>query len=209
MPAKGTVPDETGKPLSTALSALQQLGLVVKVNQTSVAPVGGAPNTVLTQTPPGGTQSHVGAKVVLTVLSQGATFPLPDVRGQSPLQAATTLGQNGLSVSSTTTGCSNTVAQGLVLRTIPAAGQPVASGASVGLVTSSGVCQVYVANVIGQTPAEASSTLSAQGLNLGQVTDALPTDCLTPGTSGQIISQNPGPGISVPYDSSVDVTVCP
>ncbi len=208
-PAKVTVPDETGKPLSTALSALQQLHLVVTVNQTSVAPVGGAPNTVLSQTPPGGTQTHAGAKVVLTVLSQGATFPLPDVRGQSSLQAAATLGQNGLSVSSTTTGCSNTVAQGLVLRTIPAAGQPVASGSSVELVTSSGVCQVYVANVIGQTPAEASSTLSAQGLNLGQVTDALPTDCLTPGTSGQIISQNPGPGISVPYDSSVDVTVCP
>ena len=208
-PAKVTVPDETGKALSTALSALQQLGFVVTVNQTSTAPAGGAPNTVLSQTPTGGTQFHAGAKVVLTVLSQGATFPLPDVRSDSPLQAAATLGQNGLTVSSTTTGCSNTVAQGLVLRTIPAAGQPVTSGTSVELVTSSGVCQVYVANVIGQTPAEASSTLSAQGLNLGQVTDALPTDCLTPGTSGQIISQNPGPGISVPYDSSVDVTVCP
>ena len=209
-PAVVTVPDETGKALSTALSALQQLGLVVTVNQTSTAPAGGVPNTVLAQTPIGGTSSHVGAKVVLTVLSQGATFPLPDVRGQTPLQAAATLGQNGLSVSSTTTtNCSNTVTQGSVLRTVPAAGQPVASGASIELVTSSGVCQVVVSNVIGQTTAAASTTLSAEGLNLGQVTDALPTDCLTPGTSGQIISQNPGPGISAPYDSSVDVTVCP
>ena len=154
--------------------------------------------------------THVGATVTLTVLSQGAAFTLPNVRGQSQLQAASTLGQYGLSVSATTTtGCSNSVPQGSVLRTVPAAGQPVTAGTTIELVTSSGVCQTVVPNVIGQTTASASTTLSTQGLNLGQVTDALPTDCLTPGTSGQIISQNPGPGIAAPYDSSVDVTVCP
>ncbi len=209
-PAAVTLPDETGKQLPVALNALQQLKLIVKVNQTQTAPVGGIPNTVLNQSPSGGTVTHVGATVTLTVLSQGAAFTLPNVRGQSQLQAASTLGQYGLSVSATTTtGCSNSVPQGSVLRTVPAAGQPVTAGTTIELVTSSGVCQTVVPNVIGQTTASASTTLSTQGLNLGQVTDALPTDCLTPGTSGQIISQNPGPGIAAPYDSSVDVTVCP
>ncbi len=209
-PAAVTLPDETGKQLSVALNTLQQLKLVVKVNQVQTAPPGSIPNTVLTQTPAGGSTSHVGSTVTLTVLSQGAPFTLPDVRGQSQLQAASTLGQYGLSVSpTTTTGCSNTVASGSVLRTVPAAGQSVTAGTTIELVIYSGVCQSVVPNVNGQTTAAASTTLSAQGFNLGQVTDALPTDCLTPGTSGQVISQNPGPGIMAPYDSSVDVTVCP
>ncbi len=209
-PVVVTVPDETGKQLSVALGALQQLGFVVKVDQVQSAPSAGAPNTILTQTPVGGTSSHKGATVTVSVLASGATFPLPDVRGQTTIQAAASLGQYGLSVSSTTSSaCSNTVTTGSVLRTVPAAGQMVAAGTSIELVTSSGVCQVVVPNVIGQTVPAASSTLSAQGLTLGQVTDALPTDCITPGTSGEITSQNPGPGISAPYNSSVDVTVCP
>ena len=209
-PVAVTVPDETGKQLSVALGVFQQLGLTVKVTQVQSAPTAGAPNTVLTQVPVGGTTSHKGATVTLTVLASGATFPLPSVQGQTAVQAASSLGQYGLTVSGTTaSACSNSVATGAVLRTVPAAGQMVSAGSSIELVTSSGVCQVVVPNVIGKTVPEASSTLSSQGLVLGQISDALPTDCLTPGTSGEITSQNPGPGISAPFNSTVDVTVCP
>ena len=209
-PVAVTLPDETGKQLSVALNTLQQLGLTVKVNQVQSAPTAGAPNTVLTQVPVGGTTSHKGATVTLTVLASGATFPLPNVQGQTNLQAASSLGQYGLSVSGTTAvACSNSIATGSVVRTVPAAGQMVSAGSSIELVTSSGVCQVVVPNVIGKTVPEASSNLASQGLVLGQISDALPTDCLTPGTSGQITSQNPGPGIMAPFNSTVDVTVCP
>ena len=146
----------------------------------------------------------------LTVLAPNSSFALPNVRGQTALQAATTLGQYGLSVaSSPQSSCSNTVSQGSVLRTVPAAGSSVQAGASIQLVTSSGYCNVVVPSIIGSTTIDAQTTLSGQGLSLGQVSDAPPASCTAPNSSGTIVTQNPGPGASALYNSSVDVTVCP
>ncbi len=206
-----TVPDTTGQQLSVAESTLQQLGLVPKVVFTQSAPSGGAtPNSVISQNPVGGSSSRTGRTVVLTVLAPNSSFALPNVRGQTQLQAAATLGQYGLTVSSSSqTSCSNTVNQGSVLRTVPAAGASVQAGASIQLVTSSGYCNVVVPSIIGSTTVDAQGTLSGQGLSLGIVTDAPPDACTAPNSSGTIVTQNPGPGASALYNSSVDVTVCP
>ena len=206
-----TVPDTTGHQLSVAESTLQELGLVPKVTFTTTAPAsGGTPNSVISQSPVGGTSSRTGRTVYLTVLAPNSSFALPNVRGQTALQAATTLGQYGLSVaSSPQSSCSNTVSQGSVLRTVPAAGSSVQAGASIQLVTSSGYCNVVVPSIIGSTTIDAQTTLSGQGLSLGQVSDAPPASCTAPNSSGTIVTQNPGPGASALYNSSVDVTVCP
>ena len=206
-----TVPDTTSMTLSDAESTLQQLGLSYKVEFTLTAPPTGArPDQVLSQTPVGGSSAHTGDTVILTVLSPSSTYPMPQLRGQTTLQAASTLGQVGLTVSSTTsTQCSNTITNGSVVATIPPAGQQVKAGSAVELITSSGYCQVVVPNVIGMTETKASTALTNQGLVLGQVTTADPTSCITPGTSGTVATQSLAPGSSTLYNSSVDITVCP
>ncbi|HUX04273.1 MAG TPA: Stk1 family PASTA domain-containing Ser/Thr kinase [Acidimicrobiales bacterium] len=205
-----TVPDTTGMTLANAESVLSAAHLSYKPNFTLTAPPGSAPNTVLSQMPAGNTSAHTGDTVVLTVLSPDATFQLPVMRGQTTNQASAKLGQLGLNVSGNTSSkCSNTVASGLVLNTAPPAGTQVKPGSTVGLVTSSGYCNVVVPNVLGLTQGAANDSLTSQGLLMGQVTTAPVDACLTPDTSGTVASQSLAPGSSAPYNSSVDLTICP
>ena len=206
-----SVPNVVNMSLSQAETLLGQNNLNYYLKYTTTPPLTGAnPNTVLTQTPLANSKVRQGTRVVLVLLNPTSAFPMPSVRGQSTVQAASTLGQDGLTVSSATaTRCSNTVQSGLVLATIPAAGAPVTSNTAVELITSSGYCQVVVPTVVGQTQKEANTTLNEQGLVLGQVTQADPASCASPGLSGTIATQSLAPGTLAPYDSSVDVTVCP
>ena len=203
-----TVPDTTGMSLSAAESTLQAKQLAYKVNFTSTVPAtGGQPGTVLSQTPVGGSSAKTGDKVVLTVLSPTAMFPVPQVQGDTTVAAASTLGQSQLTVSSTTsTKCSNTVASGLVVNTIPAIGTLVKSGTAIELVTSTGFCQVVVPNVVGDTTSAASSALTAQGL-LNSQSAADPSTC-APTQVGTVVNQSAAPGSQVPYNSTVYLTVC-
>ena len=206
-----SVPDTTGMSLSNAESTLQSSHLTFGgLRYVLTAPPGSIPDTVLSQLPPGGTTAQSGDKVVLYVLAAGSPYPVPKVAGQTTLQAASTLGEAGLTLSQTTgSSCSNTVTSGLVVGTAPAAGQPVKAGTPVELITSSGNCYVVVPNVIGRAQSGASSILAAQGLLLGQSTPAPPTACLTPASSGTIATQSLPPGSSAPYNTSVNVTTCP
>ncbi len=206
-----SVPNVVNMSLSQAETLLGQSNLNYHLEYTTTPPLTGAnPNTVLSQTPVALTKVRSGARIVLIVLNPTSAFPMPSVRGQSPTQAASTLGQEGLTVSgATSTSCSNTVQSGLVLATVPAAGSPVTANTAVELITSSGYCQVVVPTVVGQTQKAANTTLNEQGLVLGQVTQADPTSCASPSLSGTIASQSLAPGTLAPYDSSVDVTVCP
>ena len=206
-----SVPNVVNMSLSAAETLLGQSNLNYHLEYTTTPPLTGAnPNTVLSQTPIAGAKAPSGTRVILVVLNPTSAFPMPSVRGQSTVQAASTLGQDGLTVSSaTSTRCSNTVQSGLVLATIPAAGSPVTPNTAVELITSSGYCQVVVPTVVGQTQSEANTTLNEQGLVLGQVTQADPASCASPGLSGTIATQSLAPGTLAPYDSSVDVTVCP
>ena len=205
-----TVPDTTGMNLSVAENTLLGMGLSPKVQFTATAPTGGTslPDTVLSQTPLGGSNAKSGDTVTLLVLAPGSSFPMPPVNGSTTVAAAAVIGQAGLTVSATTsTVCSNTVAQGLVVNTVPAAQQPVQSGASVQLITSSGFCNVVVPNVIGQTFAAAQNSLQGQGLS-GTQAIALPSSC-PPSQAGLVVAQGSAGGSSVLYNSTVTLSVCP
>lgn len=203
-----TIPDTTTMTLSDAENTLQTVGLSYKVVFTQTAPANGAsPDTVLSQSPVGGTNGHTGDVITLTVLAPGVNFQMPDLSNDTPLAAATALGQLGLTVSTQTSSqCSNTVAQGNVAATNPAKGAPIKAGTSVVLITSSGYCQVVVPNVEGQTQAAASSALSSQGL-VPSFTTAV-AGCST-ANAGTVVSQSVAPGSSTLYNSTVDLTVCP
>ena len=177
---------------------------------TQTAPAGTTPNTVFNQAPKAGTTAHAGDTVTLFVLAPGQTYSMPSLAGMTTLQAAATLGQDGLTLApQSTQQCSNTVASGLVIATIPAVGSQVKAGQAIQLVTSSGYCQVVVPTVIGDTQGAASAFLKGAGLLVGQVTAADPSLCLTPGTSGTVATQSVPGGSYTPYNTSVDLTLCP
>ena len=202
-----TIPDVTGMSIGDAETTLQQKGLSFKPNVTSNAPPNSIPDTVLSQSPNGGTPGKTGDTVILFVLSPSAKYPVPDVAGSTSAQAGATLGNAGLTVNPRSLHrCSNTVASGLVTSTLPAAGTPVASGSEVQLIESSGVCQVVVPSVIGDTQSQATTALNNQGL-VPAFTTADSSLC-SAGQNGTVAAQSAQPGSSVPYNTTIDLMVC-
>ena len=204
-----TIPDTVNMGLSDAESTLQQAGLAYRVVFTSTASDNAKPNTVLYQDPPGGVQGRTGDTVTLTVLAPGSQFPVPDVSGQSPLDAASLLGQSGLTVDSTQgSTCSNVHAAGLVVSTTPAIGSLVVSGDKIQLVLSTGYCDVVIPDVTGMSKALASTTMQNQGLVVTIVT-LLSSNPDCSGLSDNIVSQTLSPGSQHPYHSAVTLSWCP
>ena len=202
-----TIPDVTGMSIGDAETLLQQKGLSFKPNVTSNAPPNSIPDTVLSQSPNGGTPGKTGDTVILFVLSPSAKYPVPDVAGSTGAQAGALLGKAGLTVSSATLHkCSNSRGSGLVVATIPKAGTPVVAGSAVQLVESSGYCQVFVASVIGDTQSKAAGVLSGQGL-VPAFTTADSSLC-SPSQTGTVVTQSAPPGSSVPYNTTIALMVC-
>jgi serine/threonine-protein kinase len=202
-----TVPDTTTMTVVAAEGILQAKGLAYKINYSTTATPGATPGTVLSQSPKGGTSSRTGNTVILTILAPTQTYPVPSVAGQTQVGATSTLVGEGLTVSTTTISrCSNTVASGLVVRTLPPSGTEVKSGTQIELVTSSGVCNVVVPNVVGSTQTRAQAAMSAQGLQTS-VSAADPTLC-TPSQIGTVLAQSANPGSLAPYNSTVDLSIC-
>ncbi len=207
-PAPVTIPDTLTMTLSNAESTLQNAGLSPKVSfLTTPPPPGSSPGVVLLQDPPGGTKGHAGDTVTISVLAASSTYPVPNLAGQTGLQAAATLGNAGLQVSTTSaTQCSNTMALDLVVRTVPAAGQLVKANSAVELITSSGYCQVVVATVIGQTQSDATTKLKSQGFVVA-IASADPTMCVG-SPIGTVAAQSVAGGSSATYHSTITLSVC-
>jgi len=203
-----TIPDVTGMSIGDAETLLQQKGLSFKPNVTSNAPAGSIPDTVLNQSPNGGTPGKTGDTVILFVLSPNSKYPVPDVTGSTSAQAGATLGKDGLTVSPTILHqCSNTITSGLVMATNPKAGTPVTGGSAVQLIESSGVCQVVVPSVLGDTQAQATTAINHQGL-VPAFTTADSSLCTSSAQDGTVVSQSAQPGTSVPYNTTIDMMVC-
>jgi beta-lactam-binding protein with PASTA domain len=159
-----TVPTVTGQSIGNAELTLNvhHLGYVLAPVPSWNQPA--LPGTVLAQKPLATSQVPSGTVVTLTVLSQGGTFPLPDVTGQPSGTASGTLGQYGLNVGSSSQQCSSSQATGNVVSTNPPATTPVAAGDLVSLVLSSGACPVTVPYVQGLPASEASPHITAASL---------------------------------------------
>jgi serine/threonine-protein kinase len=201
-----TVPKVVGLSIAQAQSLLNTDKLASKLHYVTS---GTNPNNVLSQIPPPGTKDVTGDTVTLVVLTPGGSFPLVSLAEDTTTAAANFLGQFGLTVAQqTTTACSNTVASGLVVSTIPPAGSPVKPGTAVELVTSSGVCEVVVPNVVGFGSNAATASLTANHL-VGAFTDAALGTCPVTEAPGTVLSQSVAGGDNAPYGSTIDLTVCP
>ena len=98
---------------------------------------------------------------------------------------------------------SDTVPQGVVIRTDPAAGSAVERGSFVSVFESAGVEQFTVPQVEGETEEVARALIEAQGFEVGLVEDTLTEDV----PEGIVISQSPSSGTPAAAGSLVDLIV--
>jgi beta-lactam-binding protein with PASTA domain len=162
-----------------------------------------AAGLVISQTPEAGAPATRGDAVALVVSTGACNVTVPDLVGQTESVAVAVLAAANLATGTVTRQCSNTVAAGLVISQMPAAGQQTVSGSTVDLMVSTGVCSVTVPDVAGQTQTAAGTSLGGANLALGTVAQ----ECRDTVAAGAVISQNPAAGTQAPFGSTVALTV--
>ena len=183
----------------TTLAGLHlALGAVTKQCSNTVAA-----GLVISQNPAAGAAVPFGSTVALVVSTGVCNVNVPNLAGQTQTAAGTALAGAGLATGAVTQQCSNTVAAGLVISQNPAAGAAVPFGSTVALVVSTGVCNVNVPNLAGQTQTAAGTALAGAGLATGAVTQ----QCSNTVAAGLVISQNPAAGSAAPFGSAVSLAV--
>jgi VWFA-related protein len=201
-----TVPNVVNQTQAAAATALTGAGLVVgTVTQQSSATV--LAGRVSSQNPAAGVGASAGSAVNLVVSTGPAPAPgptmvtVPNVVNQTEAAATAAIQGAQLVVGTLSQQSSTTVVAGSVISQSPAAGTSLATGSAVSLVISTG--PVAVPNVVNQTQAVATTTLTGAGLALGAVTQS--SSATVP--SGSVISQNPAAGTNVAAGSAVALVV--
>ncbi|MCK4959530.1 MAG: PASTA domain-containing protein, partial [Planctomycetes bacterium] len=135
--------------------------------------------------------------------SNVANVNVPDVVGLAQATAESDIVAAGLVVGTVTTAYSGSVPAGDVISQNPVGSTSVEIGSSVDIEVSLGLAPVTVPDVVGLSQATAESDIVTAGLVVGTVT----TESSETVPAGDVISQNPTGGASVPAGSSVDLVV--
>jgi beta-lactam-binding protein with PASTA domain len=197
-----TMPNVVGQTRETAAGLVAKQNLVPNFVETdSDQP----PGTVLSSDPAAGAQvpkNADGSRPTVTVtVAREPAVPVPDVTAQDPFAAAATLGAASFQVSVVQTP-SDTVPNGKVIGTDPAAGTPLPRGSAVKLLVSTGPALVTVPNVVGLPRATAEQLLNTT-LGFG-----VQVSFVNAGSkqTGKVVAQNPAPG-PAPKGSTVAISV--
>ena len=193
------IPDLTGQTQAEATATLKALGLAVLITKQASADV--PTGQVIAVRPNPGGRVPPGTTIELQISSGPNVVAIPSVQGSAVGTATAQLEALGLLVS-TVEDVSDSVAEGNVISQAPSAGVEVKPGSTVTLTVSSGQQTTIVPNVAKMDIANAQNTLIAAGLVLGaqtEVNDAAP--------AGQVVSQDPAAGTSLPAGGSVSVVI--
>ncbi len=160
-------------------------------------------NEVVDQTPEPETQVAKSTLVTLIVSSGPEQVPVPDVSGRTVTEASNLLGQSGFTVGQTFEEVSDSVPEGRVIRTDPAAETPLDRGSTVNLVVSTGSATVEVPSVTGLEEAAAIDLLEDAGFDVNVLT--LLTDDAQ--QDGIVDSQDPPGNSQAEPGSTVTIVV--
>ena len=191
------VADVTNQTETAAGATLRGQGLVV-ARLEDVSPDVEA-GKVMLQSPTAGTSLPTGRTVTLTISTGPGTVTIPDVTGQTRTDAQRLLEDERLKLGKVLTIDSPGTDAGRVVSSDPAAGASAAPGTSVTVSVSSG--KVKVPNVLGQTLAEASKTLTDAGLEVGATTSVESTQPVD-----TVIAQS-GSGATVPTGTKIKLSI--
>ena len=140
------MPQVLGQNSATPRTTLQNDNLVPKFHLVQSS---AAANTVVAQMPAADPRSPP-APPSLCPLGAPTRSPCPTWPATPRSRPASALGSPGLTVGTQTQQCSNTIGNGLVVSTNPAAGTAVPKNTPVNLVISTGPCSMVVQNVLGR-----------------------------------------------------------
>lgn len=188
LPDEGKVPNVVGLTFPDAERRLFSAGYKAQLGE-QVYHATSPATTVLTQTPPGGTNEQKNATITLDVSAGPRTSRVPNVIGQTRQQAQIAIENAGFDMGDIAER-DDDAARGTVLSMSPDPGVEVRLPAVVTLVVSGGPSQVEVPDVVGRTLPEARMIIESQGLISG---DVIP-DTLSMLPPGTITSQRPAPG---------------
>lgn len=193
------IPDITDQPAEEAERRLVAAGFEVERIDRPHPDI--ARNNAIGTEPAVGSQMPTGSRIQLLVSTGPELTSVPDVRGMPAEQARGTLERAGLVVDPVLAEePSDTVDKGSVIDQSPAAGSQVSKGTSTKLTVSSGVEEVEVPKVTGQTLESARATLESAGF----VVQVRETDSTkTPGT----VLSVPKAGTKQPKGSTIEVEV--
>ena len=196
------VPNVVGSSQAYAQAALTAAGLRFTITSVDNADVD--PGTVVAQNPPADTKVAKDSSVEIQVSKGAGQELVPDVTGQTQSAAIAALQAAGFRIGGPKEQASNTVPSGRVIATDPTAGTSLKKNSVVTVIVSTGVEQVKVPGVVGQTENNATAALQAKGFQVD-----VQTRTLSPGDPnvGRVVSQDPGAGVSADAGSTVTITV--
>ena len=192
------VPNVIGSQIDQARQLLSAQGFIVEEEGVAneEAPVG----EVVDQDPSANEEAAEGSVVRLLVSTGPAERPVPDVTGRSVSEASNLLGQAGFTVTQTSEP-SETVEEGLVIRTDPPAGTVRPRDSAVTVVASSGPPDVTVPPVEGLSRDAAINALQSAGFEVElQGDDDTCSDLVA-------VDQNPDGNATAPPGSTVTVVL--
>ncbi|MEZ5212222.1 Stk1 family PASTA domain-containing Ser/Thr kinase [Gordonia sp. (in: high G+C Gram-positive bacteria)] len=182
-----------------ARTNLENAGFGVKElkEASSTIPEGSA-----TRTAPGSNvPTRKGSEVTLYVSSGPEKHPIPDLRGKTLKQAKDALAALGFTEVKDEKTDSTAALKDKVVRTQPGSGSETAINSTVVVYIGTGPKEVTVPDLVGQTQAQAESTLAQLGLEPSIVQG----DSERP--VGQVVSTSPNAGQTVKVGSVVQVTI--
>jgi serine/threonine-protein kinase len=154
---------------------------------------------VVAQDPEPGTNLAVGETVTLTV-STPAEKDVPDLKGQKAVDAALTLQGLGFKVQ-TMEESSDTIAEGLVTRTDPEAGQRLKVNETITMYVSTGLPEGQVPQVVGLSTEAAAKAIRDAGFEPVAKPQDVPNGAAE---SGKVISVNPPAGTTARKGTQVE-----
>jgi beta-lactam-binding protein with PASTA domain len=191
------VPRVIGRQLVDARAVLERAGF--QVEETRVRSETDF-DQVLDQDPDAGEEAEEGSAVLLEVSGGPGTVLVPSVRNLPQAQAIDELEERGLRANVDRLS-SETVREGLTVRTVPSAGTEVERGERIQLFISSGPELTTVPAVIGLSSGSAEAQISDAGL----VPAVQEQESEQP--EGEVIAQDPGAGAQLELGSTVTITV--
>lgn len=197
------MPAVTGMQLVDAVDALQERGLLAKVDKIdSPLPA----DTVVSQNLTAGEKVSRGKVVLLRVSKGGALLPIPDVRGMKFEEGVRKLADSGFKVDKITRVTDKLKPSGTIIAQNPASPQKVASNCMVSLLVSNGTSGksafITVPDLRGQTQESATTMIEQLGLRVGQISHTASTSM----PAGTVVSSRPRNGASVPSGSLINLT---
>lgn len=196
------VPDIKGKTTDEAKTALEKLDLVLEVEK-EVYNADVEAGLIITQNPESGKELQSGKTVKVTVSKGVKTGTIPSVIGLSETEAVKAIEAANFVVGEIKREYNSNYNAEIVFQMNPNGNTTANEGTKVTIYVSKGEDLVTVPSVVGQTEADAKSTITNAGLTVGTITHETSTDY----AKGMVMKQSPTDGNQVSKGSEIAIVV--